>query len=130
LTIILYRHNIAEKRGNIKMAKRPVKHVNSSKGSVLTCKERGNDAHNGALGSVKVDAPTLSKSKVTRNVRSGQIALARAMSKIVKPGVTLNVEKGVPLYHADSKHPGRIVRELDGKRVIGRFVDGKFRISQ
>jgi len=112
------------------MAKRTVKRGNNTKESVLTYKEPGNNNHSIAFGSVKVDAPKPAKSKVTRNVKNGQIALARAMNKIVKPGVRLNVEKGVPLYHADPKHPGQVVRELDGKRVIGRFVDGRFRASR
>ena len=112
------------------MAKRTAKRVNNTKESVLTYKEGCNDTRSIAFGSVKVDAPKLAKAKVTRNVKNGQIALARAMSKIVKPGIRLDVEKGVPLYHADPKRPGQIVRELDGKRVTGRFVDGRFRASR
>jgi hypothetical protein len=52
------------------------------------------------------------------------------MKKIIKPGVKIDVTKGVPLFYAESEHPGQIVRELDGKRAIGRLVNGKFRISR
>ena len=82
------------------------------------------------FGSVKVEVPTPKKSKVKRNVKNGQIAMARAMSKIVKPGVKIKAAKGVPLFHTESKHPGEIVRELDGKRTIGRFVNGRFIVSR
>ena len=70
------------------------------------------------------------KTEERRNIKKGQIALARAMEKIVKPGVKLDVDRGVPLFHADSEHPGKIVRELDGRRAIGKFIDGKFKISR
>jgi len=82
------------------------------------------------FGSVRVSVSTPKKSKVRRNVIDGQIALARAISKIVKPGVKINAAKGVPLFHAESEHPGLIVRELNGKRTIGSFVNGKFRIGR
>ncbi len=82
------------------------------------------------FGSVKVAVSTPKQSKVRRNVIDGQIALARAMNKIVKPGVKINAAKGVPLFHAESEHPGLIVRELNGKRALGSFVNGKFRIGR
>jgi len=82
------------------------------------------------FGSVTVSVSTPKKSKVRRNVIDGQIALARAISKIVKPGIKINAAKGVPLFHAESEHPGLIVRELNGKRALGSFVNGKFRIGR
>jgi len=90
--------------------------------------------HNGDIcvkfGSYKVEAPIPKKSKVNRNVKIGQVALARAMSKIVKPGVKIDAAKGIPLFHVESEHPGQIVRELDGKRAIGKFIKGRFKISR
>lgn len=82
-----------------------------------------------AFGDVRVLTPRKTNAaQVKRNIRAGQLALARAKDLIVKPGVTLELLKGVPRYHADPDQPELLVREIDGKRERGKFVDGKFRI--
>ncbi|MBI2424417.1 MAG: hypothetical protein HYV27_16425 [Candidatus Hydrogenedentes bacterium] len=70
-----------------------------------------------------------SRAEEKRNVKAGQAALARAKSVIVVPGVTIGAARGVPLFHVDPDRPDRIVRILNEKTDIGRFVNGKFKKS-
>ena len=80
------------------------------------------------FGSVVVKSTGPNAPELRRNVSSGQTALARAATKIIKAGVSLPKESTVPLYHADPKEPGRLVRELNGKMSVGVFVEGKFKV--
>jgi hypothetical protein len=80
------------------------------------------------FGSVVVKSIGPKAPELRRNVSSGQTALARAATKIIKAGVSLPKESTVPLYHADPKEPGRLVRELNGKMSVGVFVEGKFKV--
>lgn len=73
---------------------------------------------------VKVHKPTESVRKA--NIEAGQKALQRGKSALIKPGVKLARQKGVPLYFGCEDRPGWMVRELDGKRTIGRFVGCRF----
>jgi hypothetical protein len=82
------------------------------------------------FGSVTVRALSPAKASLSRNVISGQAALVRATSKILRPGVVLTQGPDVPVYHADPKVPGQIVRELNGKLESGNFVNGKFRLKK
>lgn len=80
------------------------------------------------FGDVRLLTPRKTNAaQVRRNIRAGQLGLARAKDLIIKPGVTLEVVKGVPLYHADPDQPDLLVREIDGKRDRGKFVNGRFR---
>jgi hypothetical protein len=81
-------------------------------------------------GTVTMKIKRPSATTVAFNVKAGQIALERARTKILKPGVTITVHKGVPLYSADPDHPGMLIRKLDGKVQRGRFVDGKFKAAK
>ena len=78
------------------------------------------------FGSVTVHVRE-SNTGVKRNIQAGQKALARAMGKIIKPGVVLKTSKGVPLYYADPERPDFIIRERNGKSESGIFKDGKFK---
>lgn len=80
------------------------------------------------FGSVVVKSIGPKAPELRRNVSSGQTALARAATKIIKAGVSLPKESTVPLYHADPKEPGRLIRELNGKVSVGVFVEGKFKV--
>jgi hypothetical protein len=82
------------------------------------------------FGSVTVEAKSPAKAEVRRNVMTGQFALERATSKMLKPGVVLAQSHGVPVYHADPRVPGRLVRELNGTSQPGTFMNGKFRPSK
>lgn len=79
------------------------------------------------FGSVTVETLTPAKAEVQRNVKSGQSALKRVSSRMLKPGVVLTQSDDVPVYHADPNVPGRIVRELNGIAQTGTFINGKFR---
>ncbi len=69
----------------------------------------------------------LNKVSTKRNIKAGQDALARAMRKIIKPGVVIKPIKDVPLYYADQNRKGIIIRELNGIRETGIFKNGKFK---
>lgn len=81
-------------------------------------------------GTVTMKIQRPSATTVASNVAAGHKALERARTKILKPGVTITVHKGVPLYSADPDYPGTLIRKLDGKVQRGRFVDGKFRAAK
>ncbi|MBI4814766.1 MAG: hypothetical protein HY791_00830 [Deltaproteobacteria bacterium] len=63
-----------------------------------------------------------------RNIAAGRSALERVKERILKPGVRIRTAKGVPLFHADPKNPGKLVRVLDGRRERGSFVNGEFQV--
>jgi hypothetical protein len=52
--------------------------------------------------------------------------LKRGKEALIKPGVKLTRQKGIPLYFGCEDRPGWMVRELDGKKTIGRFANGRF----
>lgn len=81
------------------------------------------------FGSVVVSAASPKQVELRRNVNTGQAALARAATKIVKAGVSLPARGSVPLYRADPQDPARLIRELNGKTSAGVFVGGKFKAS-
>ena len=53
-----------------------------------------------------------------------------SLKKIIDPGVKIEAGRGVPLFHADPKHPGKIIRELNGKRESGVLVNGQFKTCE
>ncbi|HEX3365778.1 hypothetical protein [Phenylobacterium sp.] len=63
----------------------------------------------------------------SRNISRGQDALKKLKPKLVTPGVKLRSRKGVPLFFADPARPGRIIRELDGRRESGVIENGTFK---
>ena len=79
------------------------------------------------FGSVTVKVHPPHKAEVERNVKAGQSALARARETLIKSGIKMKIAKGVPIFHADAKLPGQLVRRLDGKSESGMFVNGKFK---
>jgi hypothetical protein len=80
------------------------------------------------FGAVSVNAVSPKVGEMRRNVTSGQAALARAVPKLVKPGVTVKSLAAVPLFRADPQDPSRLIREVNGKAVTGKFVNGKFKV--
>lgn len=81
------------------------------------------------FGSAVVSAASPKRVELRRNVSTGQNALARAASKIIKAGVSLPAKGSVPLYRADPQDPARLIRELNGRISTGVFVGGKFKVS-
>lgn len=91
--------------------------------------EKGATGSTVRFGSVVVSAASLKQVELRRNVNTGQAALARAATKIVRAGVSLPAVGSVPLFRADPQDPARLIRELNGKTSTGVFVGGKFKIS-
>jgi hypothetical protein len=79
------------------------------------------------FGSVHVKVVSPSHEETVRNIEAGKIAFARAKTTLVKPGVRVEAGKGIPLFRADSKNPGTIVRFLNGLEDRGKFVHGVFK---
>lgn len=78
------------------------------------------------IGAVTVEIVKPTGTEILRNVKTGQTALKRAGVVFAKPGVTLPPRSNAPLYYADPSHPGRLVQEANGKKVVGQFVNGRF----
>ena len=79
------------------------------------------------FGSVTVQVTQAPESIRKANIIAGQEALQRGKQALVTPGVKLTRQKRVPLYFGCEDRPGWMIRELDGKQTIGRFVGGRFR---
>lgn len=79
-----------------------------------------------SFGSVTVHVTQPPESVRRTNIEAGQAALKRGKDALLKPGVKLIRQKGIPLYFGCEDRPGWMVRELDGKKTIGRFANGRF----
>ncbi len=79
-----------------------------------------------SFGSVTVRVNQPPESVRRANIEAGQAALKRGKDALLKPGVKLTRQKGIPLYFGCEDRPGWMVRELDGKKTIGRFANGRF----
>jgi hypothetical protein len=106
----------------------PARTLNGKSGQTPGAK-RGPKGATLQFGSVSLKVATASAEQRQRNVGLGQAALKKFKSKIVKPGVKLRAQKGVPLFFADPTNPRRIVRVLDGKREVGAFENGTFKAA-
>lgn len=80
-----------------------------------------------SFGSVTVEATPPPEHIRRANIEAGQAALKRAIAVLLKAGIKLPREKGVPLYFGCEDKPGLMIQELDGKRTLGKFVRGHFR---
>lgn len=80
-----------------------------------------------SFGSVTIEVPPPPEHVRRANIEAGQAALRRAQSTLIKAGIKLPREKGVPLYFGCENQPGLMIQELDGKRTLGTFVRGCFR---
>ena len=100
-------------------------------GSAVASKPRskGGKLQKVKFGSVTVMVRTPTEAEVQRNVDRSTEALARGLKRLLRPGVRLYPKKGVPLFYADEDHPGKIVRMLDGKRDLGVYEDGDFKVT-
>lgn len=79
-----------------------------------------------SFGSVTVQVAEPPESVRKANIEAGQAALRRGKSALAKPGVKLARQRGVPLYFGCEDRPGWMIRELDGKKTVGRFVGNRF----
>ena len=79
------------------------------------------------FGGVVVETTRPAEAAERRNVAEGRSALTRAKTALARPGVQVRVSADIPLYHADPKAPGLLVRTLNGRETRGRLVGGKFK---
>jgi hypothetical protein len=82
------------------------------------------------FGAVTVRVSTPGMDLIKRNIREGQEALKRAQAVLIRPGVKLHRAKGKAIFFASPDSLDAIVREVDGVRTIGKFVGGRFKITQ
>jgi hypothetical protein len=95
--------------------------------SSLVIKEDGPSLMTVKFGSVTVTAPAPSEAEVERNILEGQKGYARALRRMLRPGIDIPQPPDVPFFHADPDIPGRIIRKLNGVIESGTIVRGKFR---
>ena len=53
--------------------------------------------------------------------------MTRVHGVLLKPGVRLSAPKGISIFFAIPDRLDVIIREIDGVRTTGRFIDGRFR---
>lgn len=79
-----------------------------------------------SFGAVTVQVEAPPEDVIQANIEAGQAALRRGKAALMKTGVKLTREKGIPFYFGCDDRPGWMVRDLDGKKTVGRFVNGRF----
>lgn len=79
-----------------------------------------------SFGAVTVDVTPPSEEVRQANIKAGQAALKRGKAALMKAGVKLQREKGTPLYFGCGDRPGWMIRELNGEKTVGRFLNGRF----
>jgi hypothetical protein len=83
-----------------------------------------------SFGSVTVKGRGPAPATVKRNIASGQSALERSLSALIKPGVKLPRVKNIPMYRADPNDPTILIRELNGRDERGTLTGGEFKIAK
>ncbi|MEA9573677.1 hypothetical protein [Xanthomonas campestris] len=78
------------------------------------------------FGKVTVEVQRTGQDAVRRNIQKGHEVMLGVEHALLRPGIDLKVERGVPLYHADPTRPELIVRHLNGETKTGRFINGQF----
>jgi hypothetical protein len=81
------------------------------------------------FGDVTITARRPSDDAIRRSAETGWAGLARALPKLVRPGVRIYPKKDVPLYWCDSDDPHVFIRKLNGKIQRGVFEDGQFKAT-
>lgn len=80
------------------------------------------------FGSVTVVVTPPSTATTRKNIKAGKDALARAKPALSRQGVNILRSKNVPLFYADPKSPGTIIREMNGVITRGTYLNGEFRV--
>jgi hypothetical protein len=81
------------------------------------------------FGDVTITAQRPNDAEIQRNVEAGWAGLARALPRLVRPGVRIYPKKDVPLYSCDPDDPNIFIRKLNGKTQRGVFEDGQFKAT-
>ncbi|QDQ26258.1 hypothetical protein FNU76_07730 [Chitinimonas arctica] len=80
-----------------------------------------------SFGSVTVQVVKPPENVRLANIEAGQAAMQRGKISLVRAGVKISREKDTPLYFGCEDKPGFMIRELNGKKTLGKFVGGRFR---
>ena len=78
-------------------------------------------------GAVTIRVEEPNNSQLKRNIRTGQIALSRAKDAFINKGVKLKTKQGVAIYQADPSDSRILIRNIDGKKEKGIFVNSSFK---
>jgi len=95
----------------------------AEKGGKTVCPQGSYSVKFGAV-TIKGDAPATVV--ISKNVRLGNTALTRAVTKIASPGVVLEEKADVPVFRAAPDNPKVLIRTLNGKVERGQIRSGKF----
>lgn len=77
--------------------------------------------------SVQVTRPT--EAAVRKGVKDSAKVIRDLGKRLLSPGVEIKRASNIPVFTADPQNPKRVVRNLDGKSEVGRFVRGKFKVD-
>jgi hypothetical protein len=105
---------------------------NRPAGGSVAVAERGSrdgDWEKISFGDVVITARRPSEDEIQRNAALSSAALARALPRLLRPGVRIYPKKDVPLYSADPEHPSVIIRKLNGKVQRGVVENGQFKAT-
>jgi len=80
------------------------------------------------IGNLTLVVPSPTKTQLQENVRQSTEALARALTRLTRPGIRLRPKRGIPLFQVDENDPDILIRDLDGKRERGTLQDGEFKV--
>lgn len=78
------------------------------------------------IGSVTIRVTEPSQRVAKRNIEDGQRAMQSIRSAFAKRGAVITKKQGKPLYFGSTDYPDLIVREVDGKRTLGKFSGDRF----
>ena len=81
-----------------------------------------------SIGNLTLIVPRPTKAQVQENARQSTEALARALTRLTRPGIRLRPKRGIPLFQVDENDPDILIRDLDGKRERGTLQDGEFKV--
>jgi hypothetical protein len=100
----------------------------SQKSDMVMIKASAQDAKTVTrFGAVEIWTAELETDIANKNIREGRKALKRGLDGVLKPGVKIQKISSIPLYYGDPKDTSKIIRDLDGVKISGTFVRGKFR---
>ncbi len=78
------------------------------------------------FGNITIRAPRISEEERLARVQESCEAMARGAKGLLKRGVRIKRQKGVPLYYAAPNEPDVLIQELNGKKTRGHFVGTRF----
>jgi hypothetical protein len=81
------------------------------------------------FGAVTLRGRAQDESSKRQNVKQGQAALKRAVTKLSSAGITIAQPDDIPFYFIDEARPDRLVRKLNGRTDYGVLKKGRFKVD-